>query len=88
MPAVLDLTAVGVILGRLRPGKDKPLTAKTVSAYLTGSKNGRYADHPFPTPDGYVGRAPYWLAARVPEIEAWAKTRAGQGVGGGRPRKN
>lgn len=92
MPPVLDLAAVGVVLGRLRTGSaagygDAPLTAKTVSAYMTESRpGGRYENHPFPEPDGYVAKAPFWMATRIPEIEAWALNRAGQGAGGGRPR--
>lgn len=46
---------------------------------------GRYADHPFPKPSGHLGQTPYWLAERDDEIRAWAATRPGKGVGGGRP---
>ncbi len=61
---------------------------KTISQYLVESKEGgRYADHPFPTPDGYIGRGPYWLRRREQEIRTWSETRPGQGAGGGRPRR-
>jgi hypothetical protein len=69
---------------------------KTVSTYLTESREqvgkgararrGRYASHPFPVPDGTVGRAPWWRLERADEIRQWAADRPGQGVGGGRPR--
>lgn len=101
MPAVLDLAAVGVVLGRYRPGDNKsPLGRRTVSIYLTESnpdlsrvKPGRFVDHPFPAPDYYIGRqpgkdrggVPVWLPNRIPEIESWAQARVGPGVGGGRP---
>lgn len=35
--------------------------------------------------DGYLGRTPYWYPAT---LEAWKANRPGQGVGGGRPRKD
>lgn len=72
---------VGALLG---------LSARTVSAYLTQSKmpGGRYVDHPFPVPDGHWRGAPYWFTVRAPEIREWAQTRAGQGAGGGRKKKN
>lgn len=77
---VLDRTAVAAILG---------VQAKTISQYLVESRgDGRYAKHPFPRPDGYIGRGPWWRRARASEIRIWAETRAGQGVGGGRPRKS
>ena len=76
----LDCTAVGIILGRCA-GR-KPLAARTVSTYMTQSTTpgGRYVDHPFPAPNNYIGRHPYWLPDRVPEIEHWARTRVGQGT--------
>jgi hypothetical protein len=75
---VLDRTAVAEILG-VKP--------KTISQYLVESRDaGRYADHPFPAPDGYIGRGPYWLRKRELEIRRWAESRPGQGAGGGRPR--
>lgn len=76
---MLDRTAVAKILG---------VQPKTVSQYLLESRGeGRYADHPFPTPDGRIGGGPYWLRKREREIRRWAADRPGQGVGGGRPRK-
>lgn len=75
---VLDRAAVAALIG-VRP--------KTISQYLVESKPpGRYQDHPFPTPDGYIGRGPYWLRRREQDIRKWAAERPGQGAGGGRPR--
>ena len=74
------------------------IKGKTVSTYLyesratvgKGSKErrGRYAGHPFPAPDGYQGKAPWWRKERRAEILTWAAERPGQGVGGGRPRSS
>jgi len=75
---VLDRTAVAKILG---------VQPRSVSQYLVDSKKGRrYADHPFPAPDGHIGRSPYWNLDRKDEISAWDEGRVGQGSGGGRPR--
>jgi hypothetical protein len=76
---VLSLADVGEILG---------LTADTVGRYRRESQGkGRYANHPFPLPDGYVGNSPYWLPERATEISNWSVTRIGRGIGGGpRPR--
>lgn len=75
---VLDRSSVAAILG-VKP--------KTISQYLSESKGeGRYAKHPFPVPDGHIGRGPYWLLSREAEIREWDAKRVGQGVGGGRPR--
>lgn len=77
-PPMLDRSAVAAIL-RIKP--------KSVSQYLTDSKpGGRYANHPFPAPDGYVGRGPWWRREREAEIREWERARPGQGAGGGRPR--
>jgi hypothetical protein len=85
-PPVLDREAVAAILG---------VRAKTISQYLVESRPaepgedrpaGRYVSHPFPAPDGYIGRGPWWRRDREAEIRAWADARPGQGVGGGRPR--
>lgn len=54
----------------------------TIRRYRAGA---RYADHPFPAPDGYLGIAPYWNAERDDEIREWAATRPGQGASGGQP---
>lgn len=75
---MLDRTAVAAILG-VKP--------KSVSQYLTESKGeGRYTKHPFPKPDGYIGRGPWWHREREQEIREWDTKRPGQGAGGGRPR--
>jgi hypothetical protein len=75
---VLDRAAVAAILD-VKP--------KTISQYLVESSGeGRYASHPFPTPDGTIGRGPYWHRERETEIRAWADARPGRGAGGGRPR--
>lgn len=95
MPAVLDLAAVGAYLGRRRPDGE-PLTAKTISVYITESRpdsGGRYEGHPFPEPSGYLGRGegqtrggvPYWLPDRLGDLEEWDDARLGRGAGGGRP---
>lgn len=54
----------------------------TIRRYRAGT---RYADHPFPEPDGHIGIAPYWNADRDEEIRKWAETRVGMGAGGGQP---
>jgi hypothetical protein len=46
----------------------------------------RYPD--FPAPDAQIGSTAGWLPERRAEIEAWEASRAGQGVGGGRPPKS
>jgi len=63
--------------------------SRTVRQYLYESSrpDGRYANHPFPKPAGRIGRWPYWLPEQEQEIREWDAGRAGQGVGGGRPRK-
>ena len=67
----LDLAAVGTLLG---------VKTATVVTYRK-----RYSTtHPFPAPDGEIGKSPYWNASRVEEIVAWNKARVGQGKGGGR----
>jgi hypothetical protein len=80
----IGCATVGAVLG-LCAGRE-PLAARTVSTYLTQStaKGGRYVNHPFPAPDGNFHGRPYWFTSRVPEIETWARTRPGQGAGGGR----
>ena len=72
------------------------IKGKTVSTYLYESRatvgkgakerRGRYAGHPFPAPDGYQGKSPWWHKKRRMEILTWAAERPGQGAGGGRPR--
>jgi hypothetical protein len=74
------------------------IKGKTVSTYLYESQAkvgrgprervGRYAKHPFPAPDGYHGKAPWWRLERADEILTWRDTRPGQGAGGGRPRQS
>lgn len=61
---------------------------KTISTYMSESKRGgRYEKHPFPEPDGRIGRAPWWLPSRADAIRKWDVERPGQGAGGGRPRR-
>ncbi len=75
---VLNRDAVAALLG-LKP--------KSISTYLTESREGgRYEKHPFPKPDGTIGRAPWWRPERKGELLEWAAKRPGQGAGGGRPR--
>jgi len=79
---VLTIADVADLLG-------EHIKQKTVSTYLTESREivgrgdkarrGRYADHPFPAPNGYYGRAPWWAIERAEEIREWARTRPGQG---------
>jgi hypothetical protein len=77
---VLNRDAVAALLG-LKP--------KSISQYLTESRpGGRYERHPFPAPDGTIGRAPWWHPKREDEIRAWAAARPGQGAGGGRPARD
>lgn len=65
--------------------------SRTICTYLSESRPGRspsgrpfrYASHPFPPPDGRIGRAPWWKVERAPDVQAWAEARPGQGVGGG-----
>jgi hypothetical protein len=72
------------------------VTPATISQYLSESRplvgsinrKGRYADHPFPEPNGRIGNSPWWSNDRAEEIQAWAASRPGQGAGGGRPRKS
>lgn len=88
---MLTLTKVANLLG-------PDIKPKTVSTYLTESREwvgrgerrrkGRYADHPFPAPDDYHGKAPWWDPDRADEILIWRDSRPGQGVGGGRPRQS
>lgn len=76
---VLDLRAVAEICG---------VTAMTVSNWMSDSKQGRrYAGNPFPAPDGYIGKSPWWDPKRRDEFGAWMTARPGRGVGGGRPPK-
>ncbi len=71
----LDMAAVGAWFG--------------VSAATVAKWRARYADtHPCPEPDVMVGRTPGWAVEREGEWRAWERGRAGQGVGGGRPRKS
>lgn len=59
--------------------------AATIRHYrAVSAPGGRYADHPFPEPDGYLGNTPYWLVSNEDKIKQWAAARPGQGVGGGR----
>ena len=78
-PNILDRTEVGKLIGA-------GVTAETVKIYQKESKpGGRYANHPFPAPDGYFGRTPFWFASSAEKIRAWDAGRARPGVGG-RPR--
>lgn len=56
----------------------------------TGVRPGKFADDPFPKPDGKLGKAPWWAREREPEIRAWFERHPrrvkGDGIGG-RPRK-
>lgn len=82
-----DNAAEGVpVLTRDTVAKILGVLPKSISQYLVESKEGgKYAGHPFPAPDGRIGRSPYWVVAREREIREWADSRVGRGVGGGRP---
>lgn len=71
----LDMAEVGAWFG---------VKGATVSAWRK-----RYADtNPCPEPDALIGeQVAGWLPERKAEWEAWERSRAGQGVGGGRPRQ-
>ena len=62
---------------------------KSVSRARQRSKPGqRYADDPFPEPDGRHGQWPWWKLDREQEIRDWfARHQDRTGVGG-RPRKS
>lgn len=64
----------------------KPATIRFLRAQ--SKPGGRYADDPFPAPDVTIARSPGWNPERADEIKAWNARRPGQGVGGGRPRKD
>jgi hypothetical protein len=75
--AVLTTADVASLLG-VKPA--------TIRHYRADSlPGGRYADHPFPAPNGKVGPLVYWNLDREQEIRDWAASRPGSGVGGGRP---
>ncbi|PZG12991.1 hypothetical protein C1I95_24600 [Micromonospora craterilacus] len=52
-----------------------------------GTRRGKYADDPFPKPDGYAGTMPWWHVHRADEVEEWFKRhprrQKGDGIGGG-----
>lgn len=68
-------------LGREDVARLLGVAPDTVSHYML-----RYRDteNPFPTPDGVLGRSPWWSAARAGEILVWDVRRPGRT---GRPRK-
>ncbi|WP_431728535.1 hypothetical protein [Verrucosispora sp. TAA-831] len=51
-----------------------------------GTRRGKYADDPFPPPDGYAGTMPWWHVHRAQEVEEWFKRhprrQKGDGIGG------
>lgn len=60
--------------------------AATIRHYrAVSAPGGRYADHPFPEPDGHLSNVPYWLVTSDDKIRAWAAGRPGKGKGGGKP---
>lgn len=76
--SILTTAEVAEILG---------VTRRTVHKYTSESRlaGGRYWANPFPPPDGYVSRSPWWSAARTNEIIAWDLRRRGHGWRGFRP---
>lgn len=91
-----DVAAIGADV------QGAPLQAKTVSQHLYESQPlvgrvkgapkvpGKFVDDPFPKPDDYLGKAPWWDKGRESEIRAWFERHPrrvkGDGIGG-RPRK-
>lgn len=56
------------------------VTPATVTQYRSDSRPGfRYGDHPFPAPDGFFGKSPWWVRDRRQEIEHWSDDRPGRG---------
>lgn len=69
--AMLGPDGVGQLIG---------VTGRTVTQYLCDSTHGRrYSSRPFPQPDGYYNRSPWWSSHRTPEIIAWSEGRVGRG---------
>lgn len=66
-PNILDRAKVAALLG---------FTIRTVDEYRL---RYRTTATPFPEPDGYFGRSPYWLASRADDLRRWAESRPGTG---------
>lgn len=78
-PNIMTREQVGELIGG-------GVSGETVKAYQKQSRpGGRYERNPFPAPDGYFNRAPYWLASSADKIRAWDAARERPGIGG-RPR--
>ena len=87
-----DVAAIGAAV------QGAPLQPKTISQHLYESrvqvgaarKPGKFVADPFPAPDDYLGKAPWWGREREAEIRAWferhPRRMKGDGIGG-RPRK-
>lgn len=68
------------VLGLADVGDILDVGKKTISQYMSDSRPGRrYEGHPFPAPDGYFGKSPWWARGRRREIERWADERPGRG---------
>ncbi|NBE82988.1 hypothetical protein [Micromonospora rubida] len=92
---VADLAVIGA-----RVQDVEEMKGRTISQHLwesqptvtvTGvTRPGKYAEDPFPTPDDYVGKVPWWAKTREPEIVAWferhPRRRKGDGIGGRKPK--
>lgn len=79
LPSILTTAEVAEILG---------VTRQTVHKYVSESRpidGCRYRDNPFPPPDDYAGRSPWWSAGRVNEIITWDLRRRGHGWRGLKP---
>lgn len=73
------------IMTRDQVGALIDVSGETVKAYQKESRpGGRYESRPFPEPDGYFGREPYWFVASADKIRAWNAGRARPGIGGRR----
>lgn len=55
-----------------------------------GKRRGKFASDPFPAPDDYLGKAPWWAMTRESEIVEWFERHprrfVGDGIGGRKPK--
>lgn len=72
-------------LGQAGIARELGVTRQAVAKWRATFAEGSV--RPFPVPDVWVDGVPGWSPGRLAEIKAWSESRAGQGAGGGRPRK-